>query len=97
MADEWNGEPLSRASQLQDNEPIHYRIHDADGAGLLAFGTARPGASGWLDIAGHYREVQGAHPGQFLVLRRYNAPAGPAFERRTGPASLASDDRGEGA
>ncbi|MFE5688381.1 hypothetical protein [Streptomyces sp. NPDC056512] len=43
MADEWNGNRLSDAAQLKDNEPIHYRIHDADGAGRLGFGTARPG------------------------------------------------------
>lgn len=97
MTEYWDDVPLTDAAQVHDNESIHYRIHDADGAGLLAFGTARPGPSGWLDVADHYQEIQDARPGQHLVLRRYDASAGPAFERRTGPASLASDGGGEGA
>lgn len=87
MADTWNGEPLDSASEVRDNTPIHYRIHDVDGAGLLAFGTARPGPRGWLQIADHYGRVQAAHPGRFLVLRQYDAPAGGEFDHEVGPVS----------
>lgn len=86
MADAWNGEPLSDATQVKNNEPIHYRIHDADGAGLLGFGTARSGPAGWLQIADHYKRVQEANPGRFLVLRQYDRPAGSEFDREVGPA-----------
>lgn len=85
MTDSWQGEPLSDASIVNEHEPIHYRIHDADGAGLLGFGTARPGPSGYMDIAAHYQEIQEAHPGSYLVLRRYDRPAGERFDRAVGP------------
>jgi hypothetical protein len=83
--DTWNGEPLDRVSEVHDHAAIHYRIHDVDGGRLLAFGTARPGPRGWLDIAAHYRQVQAAHPGLFLVLREYDAEAGGDFGREVGP------------
>lgn len=85
--DEWNGEPLRAANEVRDNSPIHYRIHNVDGGALLAFGTARPGPSGWLDIAQHYARVQAANPSRFLVLRQYDGPAGDAFGRKVGPGS----------
>lgn len=87
MADFWDDAPLSDATQVQDSEPIHYRIHDADGRGLLGFGTARPGPSGWLQIARHHARVQAANPGRHLVLRRYDRPAGDEFDHEVGPAA----------
>lgn len=86
VTDAWDGMDLSDAVQVKDNESIHYRIHDADGAGLLGFGTARPGPSGWLQVADHYGRVQAANPGRFLVLRRYDRSAGDEFDREVGPA-----------
>lgn len=85
MTDTWNEEPLSDAHVVTDTSPIHYRIHDADGAGLLGFGTARPGMAGCLQIAEHYRRIQAAKPGHSLVLRRYDRPAGDQFDQTTGP------------
>lgn len=87
MTDLWDGAPLADAAQVKDNEPIHYRIHDVDGAGLLGFGTAHPGPSGWLQIASHHARVQAAHPGRFLLLRRYDRPAGDEFDHEVGPAA----------
>lgn len=87
MTDRWGDHPLDDAEQVKDNEPIHYRIHDVDGAGLVGFGTAHPGPSGWLQIADHHSRVQDANPGRFLVLSRYDQPAGDGFDREVGPAA----------
>jgi hypothetical protein len=87
VTDYWGDLPLDDAEQVKDNEPIHYRIHDADGSGVLAFGTARPGPSGWLQIADHHGRVQAANPGRFLILRRYDQSAGDGFDYEVGPAS----------
>ncbi|MFG3172295.1 hypothetical protein [Streptomyces sp. NPDC048200] len=85
MSDTGNDEPLEDAHIVTDNNPIHYRIHDADGAGLLGFGRARPGLARCLQIAEHYRPIQAAKPGRALVLRQYDRPAGDQFEPMTGP------------
>lgn len=87
MTDIWDGKPLASAREVRDTAPIHYRIHDADGWGLLAFGTARPGPAGWLQVADHYERVREAHPGRSLVLRRYDRAAGEGFDYEVGPAS----------
>lgn len=86
-SDTWNGDRLDAADEVRDHTPIHYRIHDVDGAGLLGFGTARPGPAGWLQIADHYKRVQAANPGRFLALRRYDRPAGEEFDHEVGPAT----------
>lgn len=83
MPDTWNDRPLADANPVREQEPIHYRVHDADGGRLLGFGTARSGD--YLSVTDHYRRIQSANPGRFLVLRRYDRPAGDEFSHTEGP------------
>lgn len=83
VPDTWNGRLLADASPVREQEPIHYRVHDADSGRLLGFGTARGGD--YVAVADHYRRIQNANSGRSLVLRRYDRPAGDEFSRTEGP------------
>lgn len=83
MPDTWNGRLLADASPVREQEPIHYRVHDADSGRLVGFGTVRGGD--YAAVADHYRQIQMANSGRSLVLRRYDRPAGDEFSRTEGP------------
>ncbi|MEV6319131.1 MULTISPECIES: hypothetical protein [unclassified Streptomyces] len=81
MADTWNGVPLAEVKPI--SQDIHYRIHDADTGELMGFGTGRGGSLG--AVVAHCRRVEDACPGRHLVIRAYDGPAGPGFDRPVGP------------